>query len=352
MKYIKYNLKKIKNFLSMFIKMFFYKKKLIVNSQKKQVYILFGADYCNLGDIAITYAQEKFLKDNLDDDYEIVIINNDEVFEYYLSLKKNINSNSIITFIGGGNNGDLYDFIDFKRRFILKTIKKCKIISFPQTVVYSDTYEGKKKLNEFIKYSKYNKKFYICAREKKSLKKYLDYGLKNVFLVPDIVFSLDNYFEGNSRNGVGFILRDDCEKLLSSDFQESLIKDLKNRKINIEFMDTCGYDIDLKNYLVFFKKYIKKLLSKKLVITDRLHGMIFCYITNTPCIVFNNNNSKISSTYDTWLTKQNFILLCDENDKNIYNKVQSLLNLKEIVKENIYDNYNVLLKILDNNYYN
>ena len=45
----------------------------------------------------------------------------------------------------------------------------------------------------------------------------------------------------------------------------------------------------------------------ELVITDRLHGMLFSAITNTPCIVFDNSYGKISSLYDTWLKDNNGI---------------------------------------------
>ena len=42
----------------------------------------------------------------------------------------------------------------------------------------------------------------------------------------------------------------------------------------------------------------KDFQKSELVITDRLHGMIFCYITKTPCIVMPNNNHKILMTYE------------------------------------------------------
>ena len=36
------------------------------------------------------------------------------------------------------------------------------------------------------------------------------------------------------------------------------------------------------------------------MITDRLHGMIFAYITNTPCIAIDNSNGKVKNFYKTW----------------------------------------------------
>ena len=37
------------------------------------------------------------------------------------------------------------------------------------------------------------------------------------------------------------------------------------------------------------------------MITDRLHGMIYAYLTGTPCIVLDNVSGKVSHVYDLWL---------------------------------------------------
>ena len=58
----------------------------------------------------------------------------------------------------------------------------------------------------------------------------------------------------------------------------------------------------------------KKLLSfasSKLVITDRLHGMIFAAITGTPCIVFSNYNHKVRGTYE-WISYLPYIKFADK----------------------------------------
>ena len=57
------------------------------------------------------------------------------------------------------------------------------------------------------------------------------------------------------------------------------------------------------------KKFVEEEIKEKmddmrkssLVITDRLHGMIFAVITGTPCIVFSNYNHKVKGTYE-WIS--------------------------------------------------
>ena len=64
----------------------------------------------------------------------------------------------------------------------------------------------------------------------------------------------------------------------------------------------------LQFLLIIFHTKRDKFSKAELVITDRLHGMIFSVITKTPCLVFDNKNHKISETYTAWLKDCNYIL--------------------------------------------
>ena len=161
----------------------------------------------------------------------------------------------------------------------------------------------------------------ICARESKSEEIYKKLFPNKVILTPDIVFSLkyDNKFK---REGMSLMLRDDGEKGLKNEEEPELIQKLLKIYGNVLISDTCIKNFKYENrYELLFKK-IDEIASKKLVITDRLHGMIFCYITKTPCIVMPNNNHKILMTYENWLKDCNYIKLIrkfsfDEIIKNI-----------------------------------
>jgi pyruvyl transferase EpsI len=70
--------------------------------------------------------------------------------------------------------------------------------------------------------------------------------------------------------------------------------------------------------------------ESKLVITDRLHGMIFCAITNTPCIAINNNNGKVKDVYFSWLKDLNYIRITDHIQSNdISRMVDELTTIAE-----------------------
>src|SRR5690554_8192585 len=97
---------RFKLFLQQF-KSFDYFKNTKIDKNKKQVYIFLAADYGNLGDVAITYAQTKFLKEH--SDYQVIEIPISESLEGLWFVKENIKSGDIVTTVGGGNMGDLYD---------------------------------------------------------------------------------------------------------------------------------------------------------------------------------------------------------------------------------------------------
>ena len=342
---IKYMLKEIKH--NLFIEKDNY-------NNKKRAYIFLAADYGNLGDVAITYAQKKFLSETLKE-YEIIEVPYNNTYNYEKFLKKNINSSDIITIVGGGNLGNIYDEIEEKRRNIIKRFKKNKIVAFPQTIDFSDDLNGQESLRRTKKIYNSNRNLYLFARERKSYEKMKKEFNCNVELVPDIVMSLQ--FEDNNielRNDIIICLRNDKEKILSQDFQEKIIDEVieKNQQYNIKKLDT--HIGDQKFYYCkreeIFEEFINEIKKAKIVITDRLHGMIFCYITKTPCIVFDNSNHKISETYETFFKEQNFIKLIKNNCiEDVEKEINDLMKItsENIKKVDLSFEYEKIKKVLD-----
>ena len=83
--------------------------------------------------------------------------------------------------------------------------------------------------------------------------------------------------------------------------------------------DTCDDDFE-NDKETKLAEFMEEMSTKKLVVTDRLHGMILAYITKTPCIVFENSNHKIRSTYETWLKSKKEILLINKFNSDEINK--------------------------------
>lgn len=338
-------LKEIKKFIRINI---LNKKLKEVNKEDKKCFIIMAANYGNLGDIAITYAQELFLKENLED-YQIIDVYIENVYPLYKDIKKKINKYDLITIIGGGNTGDLYIDFEEKRRFIYKKFKKNKIISFPQSIYFSNTDFGRKELEKSKKIYNDNNKLVIFARESKSYELYKKYFNVSVKLVPDIVLSLNKKFN-QIRNGITICLRNDKEKDKNSEnISRKILEFIEKQEYKTNFVDTHigNVKINKEEREKVLNKFLMDFSSSKLVITDRLHGMIFCAITSTPCIVLNNNNHKILFTYNNWLKDAEYIFFANENITEIIETIKRYMNMESQFRtKDFYNEFEPLRKEL------
>ena len=62
------------------------------------------------------------------------------------------------------------------------------------------------------------------------------------------------------------------------------------------------------------QKKLEEFASARMVITDRLHGMIFAAITQTPCIVLDSLSHKLRGCYE-WLSELDYIRFVDNIDE-------------------------------------
>ena len=76
---------------------------------------------------------------------------------------------------------------------------------------------------------------------------------------------------------------------------------------NITTVDNGNTSLLNRKDVVYGK--LKEVSQYKLIITDRLHCIIFCALTATPCIALNSNNNKIKNFINTWLPNNKYILI-------------------------------------------
>ena len=290
---------------------FFSKKESMdrVKDKKKKIVIALAANYGNLGDVAITYAQKKFLRERFPE-YEVIEFKISDTFSKMKSLKKSICKEDIITIVGGGNMGDLYVDIEFARQFIIKNFPQNKIVIFPQTIFFSKTIRGKMGLWRAKRIYNKHKKLTLFVREKYSYERYHSY-FKNMKLVPDIVLSM-NYAEPIElkRESVTICFRNDKENGIKNEMKSRLISELEKYYV-IKKKDThIGRQADLKKLYEELNILVNIFQNSKVVVTDRLHGMILSYITHTPCVVFSGGNKKIEGCYN-WIAESNYIKLIE-----------------------------------------
>ena len=138
-----------------------------------------------------------------------------------------------------------------------------------------------------------------------------------------------------NRNGVLFLFRTDEEKTLNDKKVKELINN-KYGRVNISDMNLGKGIVKIGGKVrdELLENKFNQLKEHKFVITDRLHGMIFAAITETPCIAFGNFNHKISESYK-WLKNLKYIQYCND----INDLENQLAKIEKLVPEDIkYDN--------------
>lgn len=281
------------------------------------VFICGAPEHGNLGDQAI-FLSEYMMVSRLLPGRNIVVIPEVELYGNLLCLKRFTNRNhNLCVFHGGGNIGELYSFQEGVRLMLVKHLRKANIVVFPQTIDYQ---ENSKYLSYARKIYESHPSFFLFIREENSEKKRTAFFQKcQGALVPDIVMSYQPELIPEKRNGVLFCIRSDKEKVQEND---SVLRELeqcaKSVFTSVRRTDTYSpeyrkpYDQQSEQLHEFWQSYS----SAELVITDRLHGMIFALITGTPCIALDNSTGKVGSLYRTWLRNSSVIFVDDAESLN------------------------------------
>ena len=139
------------------------------------------------------------------------------------------------------------------------------------------------------------------------------HAYRNVKLVPDMVLSMEPYESNAVRNGCLMCLRSDCEKTRTDD-QEAIIRtqaaELFGEAVwDTDMVEKHAVSVEMREAVLRAK--FEQFASAELVITDRLHGMIFCAVTGTPCIVVNSKSPKVRGCYE-WIKHLDYIRFADD----------------------------------------
>lgn len=292
----------------------------------------------NIGDNAIAVAEEKLLHTYFKD-YEMYELPESKLEVCAQKIKNLVQEDDILLLHGGGNIGDTYEKPEKGRRMVIQTFSNNKIIVFPQTAFFSDTPKGQKELEISKRIYNEHKNLVLLAREKKSYEfmKQHFYNAK-VFLTPDIVMTMKKTSqEEKIRNGALLLFRTDQEKTIENEKVEE-IKNLMQHEFGQYTLSDMSYgnkrlvNVGGKFRDQILEEKFEQFQSAQLVVTDRLHGMIFAAITETPCIAFSNFNYKVIGCYE-WLKNLGYIKYCNDFSQ-VEKYVKELKEMKHIHYDN------------------
>ncbi len=320
-----------------------------IENYKNEYDLLIGTPiHINLGDHLITMAEQQILKD-VNPDRKVYEIPSEVYNIYKYRLKRIVPESTRIFINGGGWMGNLWPVEERLMQNIISSFCDNKIVIFPQTIFYDNTIKSYKSLLR-----RSNKAYCKCrnltlfVRDKKSY----DFAINNlsidkVFLAPDIAlyYSFDKY-ESAREDVIGICLRDDREKLITDNSINQIRKIAGDKNIKLKTVSTL---YETRVFPDQRKEICEKRLSEfskcRMIITDRLHAMIFSVLTNTPCIVFDNKTKKVSGVYNLWLSDNEMVYPVFETiDYHLIAFLMSRCNRIQKPKLNYFDEFLLVMK--------
>lgn len=275
----------------------------------RTVFLVLTPEHTNLGDHAIASETIRMLQ-HLGIDY--IEITNTQLLKLRAQKMLGIMNKTPILINGGGNLGTLWFDVEQLMRDIVKHNPKSPVFIMPNTIFYEDSNWGKEEFTYSQKLYNAHKKLTFFAREKTSYST-MNGKYRNVKLMPDMVLFRNESEDSTSRKGCLLCLRNDLEKTVTE-----ADKTILETKIYNLFGDAVTYtdthakaDVSIAQREAELAKKFAEFRSAELVITDRLHGMIFCAITGTPCIVLDSKSPKVRGCYE-WIKELPYIRFVDD----------------------------------------
>lgn len=298
---------------------------------KENIFFLLGTPrHGNIGDQAITLAETFFLKDSFG---KTVVEIPSQYILFFENKWHSLIGDAQVLVHGGGFVGSLWPEEDEMLKKVLLNFKDNNIVILPQTIFYAE--ENVDIINKDRNLFNSCKNLTFCLRERYSYEFALKYGFHNVELMPDMVTYLKKDMlrirNSSKKSYILLCLRDDCEKVTT----DYMLKEILNLicKYKYKYTDTfVKKTIYPFNRKVNIEKKISEFTKAKLVITDRLHGMVFAAIAGTPCVVMPNCNYKIKGVYEWIANNENIIFV--ENIHGVNQILKKLLTKHPLEYDN------------------
>lgn len=283
-------------------------------------FLVLTPSHGNLGDHAIALAETNLLKK--------AGINYIEITNRKLEAMR---SNGLLSVMdgwpilvnGGGNLGTLWSDVEDTFRKMVTETPHSTIFLLPNTIFYEDSDWGREEFAKSIRIYNRHKHLHLYAREKTSFETMRN-AYRDVTLMPDMVLSLNECHNSFVRKGCLLCLRSDCERTITTEqkciIQQQAAKMFGDAVNNTDMVVDHGIPIEYREEELRMK--FNQFSRAELVITDRLHGMIFCAITGTPCIVVDSMSPKVRGCYE-WIKDLDYIRFVDDVNKisNAYAKI-------------------------------
>lgn len=267
-------------------------------------------DHDNLGDHALTMGTIDYFRHYFPNE-KIIEITGKQWDAFKKVIINKIGGKDIIVIVGGGFMGDLWSVQDVRVKQILNAFKRNKTIFFPQTFYYIDKFDSVMNADKEL----YNerKNILFLHREENSYRDFTeklvnDFSRNKCF--PDLALYLERKPKNVKRNGILICLRLDKESV-SIETHKKLFNLALHLRSSVSAIDTLlDRSVGRDERTDEVSNVLDAISGSELLITDRLHAMIFAAITGTPCIAFDNLSHKVKGVYQ-WIQELDYVTCMD-----------------------------------------
>jgi len=224
-----------------------------------------------------------------------------ELIEYTLRdnlehLLMRVKKDDLVFFCSGGNFGDFYIPTNKDRQRVVRNCFNNKIVILPKTLYFKSA----ENMRRFGEVYNQHKDLTVCCRDMPS------YFLAQTFLhnarlvaCPDFAVNLKPRARSWEREGVLGIMREDSEAMVASEKLSSICDEIIDFHADTFF--GMRVDTNKQNRKHVIGQFLKHCQRAKVVVTDRMHGMYFSLITDTPCVGLPQALDKTSTIMDWFL---------------------------------------------------
>lgn len=279
----------------------------------------------NLGDHLIGVSELKFIRDCYPNNplFEIPT----HVFVRYENyIRKNVKEYSHVFITGGGWMGSVWPSEERTLQSMVDTFSESPLVVLPQTIYYDmNSNEGEALHRSASAIFGKCKDLKICVRDPHSIESAYTFGViqkERLLLCPDIALYYKNNYQYNlnKTQRLGVYLRKDREKVASDEMLEMIKSYFTENKYEFFVSDTMAehlIPIDKREGEIL--RVIEAMKKCEIVLTDRLHAMVYSVIAGVPCIALDNKTHKVQGVYSKWLSNNKNILFvgtdgCSESD--------------------------------------
>ena len=318
----------------------------------KNIFLLLTPDYGNIGDQAIAYAEVELIR-KIMPDYNLIEIDLGIFRRVRHYLKKLILDGDIIYITGGGFLGSLWvDGGEYLVREIIENFPNNEIVIFPQSLYFEHNLQGTLEKDKTISaYNRHNK-LKMLMREHYSyrLAKAIFADSIMIYEIPDVVLSLNRIVEDypfqKNKKLVAVGLKTDKESLLQESEKTKFKEDLSDNGYSVkEFSTQKRQRIIPKNRKCEVINKLCEIQGYDLVITDCLHGMIFCAIVGTPCIALDQISHKVRGEYK-WISELPHIEFVEDIINIDNSMIEKMIKIHSQSRFNYTQHEELLKKIL------